>query len=157
MYRIPNLDEWPLNLSGKQKSGILQPFLCLCVLPSCIRSRRSWKLCTELSEILGVTCYPEKLARRKSLLVFCVFLCNHEQTVLLKNLKKKSLSLAGKKNQTSAFFAITTLVSVPFSFFRTASVRILPSPPTFPSVRSQMRGWNGSPSNLTFSRILMIW
>lgn len=44
-----------VELSGKQKLGILQLCFCLCVLPSCIRSQKSCKICTEVSEILGVT------------------------------------------------------------------------------------------------------
>lgn len=141
-------------MPGKQKSGLLQPFLCLCVLPSCMRSQRSCKLCAELSEVLGVTCHPEKLARRKSRLVFCVFLCNHEQTVLLKK-KKKSLSLDGeekKKHQTSASSVITTLAGAPVSFFRAASLRTL-FPPNLPECPLAMRGRKGSPCNATSSRV----
>ena len=89
-YRIPHLKKTrsttSRKLSGKQKLGILQPFLCLCVPSSCIRSQRSCKLCAGLSGNLGVTSYHEKLAGSKSVLVFCVFLRNLEHTVLLKSL-----------------------------------------------------------------------
>lgn len=51
-------------------------------------------MCTELSGIWGVTYYPETLARRKSFLVFCMFLCNLEQTVL-----SFTFSLLGKKKK----------------------------------------------------------
>lgn len=50
-------------------------------------------MCTESSGIWGVTYYPETLARRKSFLVFCMFLCNLEQTVLL------LFSLLGKEKK----------------------------------------------------------
>lgn len=85
-----------LKLSGKQQLGVLRPFLYLFVLPWCIRSWMNCKICTELSEILGVTYCPQKLARRKSLLVFCV-LCNCEQTVLLKKKKVFTFLLLEKK------------------------------------------------------------
>lgn len=86
-----------VELSGNQKLAILQPFLCLCCC-SCIGSQRSYKIWTGLSGILGVTYYHEKLAGRKSLLVFCVCLCNLEHTVLLKSLyfslvRKKKIKL----------------------------------------------------------------
>lgn len=118
-HRIPHLNDWQRAQHywhcQENNFGVLQPFLCLCMLPRCIRSWRNCKLCTELSEILGVTYYPEKLARRKSLLVFCA-LCNCEQTVPL----KKSLLFpcwGKKKNQASAFFVITAVVGVLFPFF----------------------------------------
>lgn len=102
----------------------------------CIRSWRNCKICTELSEILVVTYYPEKLARRKSLLVFCV-LCNCEQTVLLKKKKVFTFPLLKKKNQIPALFVITALVGVLFHCFWTASLHML-LPNNFPSVGSQM-------------------
>jgi len=72
-------------------------------------------MCTELSGIWGVTYYPETLARKKPFLVFCMFLCNLEQTVL-----SFTFSLLGKKKnkkQTSALFLIAVLIYVPFLFF----------------------------------------
>lgn len=66
-------------------------------------------MCTELSGIWGVTYYPETLARRTSFLVFCMFLCNFEQTVL-----SFLYSCWGWGEQISPLFLIATLVYVPF-------------------------------------------
>lgn len=114
-------------------------------------------MCRELSGIRGVTYYPETLARRKSFLVFCMFLCNLEQTVLLLFPcwgRKKN------KKQTSALFLIAVLIYVPFLFFwNHISVYVSPHAPSadFPSVGWQMQAWTESPSNLTFSNIVIIW
>lgn len=115
-----------LKLSGKQKLGIFQPVRCLCVLPSCIRSQRSCKICTELSGILGVTYYYEELARRKPVLVFCMFLCNLEQTVLLKSL----LFPCREEKQTNFSFVCDrcTYLWDFLNFFGAASLRMLFSP-----------------------------
>lgn len=113
-----------VELSGNQKLAILQPFLCLCCC-FCIGSQRSYKIWTGLSGILGVTYYHEKLAGRKSLLVFCVCLCNLEHTVLLKSLY---FSLVRKKKSNfSLIFESCTCLCAFLIVFETASVRA-PSP-----------------------------
>lgn len=62
-------------------------------------------MCTELSKILGVTYYPEKLARRNH---FLFSVCSYVTMNKLFCLKKKSLhfSLAEKKNNKPNFSLI---------------------------------------------------
>lgn len=139
-------------MPGKHKSGLLQPFLCLCVLPSCMRSQRSCKLCAELSEVLGVTCHPEKLARRKSRLVFCVFLCNHEQTVLLKK-KKKVFLLMEKKKKTSnlGLFCDNDAGRCPF-FILSSCLVAYAFPPQPPRVSARDERPEGEPLQRDFQQ-----
>lgn len=101
-----------------------------------------------------------------------MFLCNHEHTVLLKKRKKKKRSfplLDKKKNLTSALFVVTALVVCLLHVFElhlSASYPVSPIPPTSPPPPphthlpkcpiADMRAWAKSPSNLTFSDILII-
>ena len=140
------------KLSGKQKLGILQPFLCLCLLSSW--SQRSYKIRTGLSGILGVTYYHEKLAGRKSLLVFCMCLCNLEHTVLLKSLyfslvrKKKK-----KRSNFSLIFESCTCLCAFLIVFETASVRA-PSPsPQLPKCWVADVSLAGKSQQLDFSAV----
>lgn len=53
-----------IEIVRKQKLGVLQPSVSACCL-HVLEARRNCRICTELSVILGVTYYHEKLARRK--------------------------------------------------------------------------------------------